>query len=108
MQSYTGTVNFAGYIGADETYTTIADSIEDAEEQILEQAREDLVVEDVEEIDEGEYEVTVNFCTFIGVDEIYKVYAEDEDEAAEAGLEEASYDLSVEFDDADSEEDDLF
>lgn len=107
MKSYTGTVSFAGFIGADETYTTIADSIEDAEEQILEQAREDLVVEEVEEIDDGEYEVTVNFCTFVGADEIYKVYADDEDEAADAGLEEASYDLSVEFDD-DVEDDDIY
>ena len=106
MKSYTGTVNFAGYIGADETYTTIADSIEDAEEQILEQAREDLVVEEVEEIDDGEYEVTVNFCTFVGVDEIYKAYADDEAEAADAGLEEASFDLSAEFED--EEEDEIY
>lgn len=107
MKSYTGTVSFAGFIGADETYTTIADSIEDAEEQILEQAKEDLIVEEVEEIDDGEYEVTVNFCTFVGVDEIYKVYADDEDEAADAGLEEASFDLSVEFED-DVEDDDIY
>lgn len=96
-------VNFAGYIGADETYNVIASDEDDALEQAIEEASLDLSVDEIEEIDEGEYEVHVGFCGFIGVEEVYTVFADSEEEAEEEALARAKDDLSAEF--VDDEED---
>lgn len=52
MAMYNVTVNFGGYIGADEVYPVEANSKEEAEELALEYAREDLYVDSVEEEEE--------------------------------------------------------
>ena len=46
---YRVTVNFATYVGCDETYEVYADSREEAEDRALEEAMGDLSVEEVEE-----------------------------------------------------------
>ena len=53
---YTVTVNFAGFIGCDETYEVYADDEEDAKNQALELAQADLYceIEEDEEEDEDE------------------------------------------------------
>ena len=82
-------VNFAGYIGADETF--FADSEEDA----LEQAFDELDVIECEQIDDDEWCVTIGYCGFIGVEQEYNVVADDEAQAYDAALEEARWDLEV-------------
>ena len=94
-QSYEITVNFAGYIGADETYSVVATSREEAEELALEQAAYDLSVEDLNQIDDNEWEASVGFCGYIGVEEEYTVIADDEDEAYDAVMEQARADLEI-------------
>lgn len=94
---YEVSVNFAGYIGSDQTYIITASDEDDAIEQAIEEASWDLSVEEIEEIDEGEYEVHVGFCGFIGVEEIYTVYADSEEEAEEEALAQAKDDLSAEI-----------
>lgn len=47
---YEITVNFAGYMGADAVYTVYADSVEEAIEQAIEEARFDLSVESYESL----------------------------------------------------------
>lgn len=42
-----------------------------------------------------EYAVLITFCGFIGVEEEYIEYADNEDEAVEAAIEEAKQDLEV-------------
>lgn len=97
LRSYTVTVNFAGYMGADEDYDVIESDEDDAIYAALEQAKDDLNIEDIEEIDEGEYEVHVGFCGYIGVEEVYTVVADSEDEAADDALDRAYDDLSAEI-----------
>lgn len=97
LHSYTVTVNFAGYMGADNDYDVNEANEDDAISAALEQARDDLSVEDIEEVDEGEYEVHVGFCGYIGVEEVYTVTADSEDEASDDALDYAYDDLSAEI-----------
>ena len=53
-----------------------------------------------------DYRVRVNFGGFIGCDEIYEVYATDEDDAIEQARELALEDCSFEIDEDDEDEDD--
>lgn len=53
-----------------------------------------------------DYRVRVNFGGFIGCDEIYEVYATDEDDAIEQARELALEDCSFEIDDEENEEED--
>ena len=94
-ERYEVNVNFAGYIGADETYSVVASDEEDAINQALEEASWDLTADEIEEIDDGEYEVHVGFATFVGVEEIYTVFADSEEEAEEDALAQAKDDLSA-------------
>lgn len=108
-KSFTVTVNFAGYIGADEDYEVMAMDADSAIEEAIELAKDDLTVEDVNQIDEDEWEVSIGFCDFIGVEEIHNVSGSNEDEAIENALEEAVWDLSgdiAEEDDDDFDEED--
>ena len=93
---YDVNVNFGGYIGADKEYGVYANSEEEAEEEAFEEAREDLEPIDIIQVDDTEWEVTIGFDGLIGVEETYTVYGEDEDEAIENAIEEASYDLNAE------------
>ena len=96
LNFYEVTVNFGGYIGADETYDVDASDESEARELAFAEAVDDLSVEDIVETDEGEWEVTVGFAGFIGVENTYTVYAGSENEAVEAALQEARDDLDVE------------
>ena len=53
-----------------------------------------------------DYKVIVNFGGFIGVEEVYEVYATDEDDAIEQARELALEDCSFEIDEEDDEEED--
>lgn len=52
MKTYKITIGFGGYIGATKEYEVDADSREEAEEEAMQWALDDLSIEDVEE--EGE------------------------------------------------------
>ena len=53
-----------------------------------------------------DYKVRVNFGGFIGAEEVYEVYATDEDDAIEQARELALEDCSFEIDEEDDEEED--
>ena len=53
-----------------------------------------------------DYKARVNFGGFIGVEEVYEVYATDEDDAIEQARELALEDCSFEIDEEDDEEED--
>lgn len=97
MQNYIVTVNFGGYIGADNDYEVYAEDKDDARNIAFDMAKEDLTIEDIVQVDEDEWEVSVGFAGFIGVEEVYTVQGEDEEDAIDAALEEASYDLDAEI-----------
>ena len=83
-RSYTVTISFGGYVGSENDYEVDGDFNEDgARKEALEQAKEDLSVEDITETDD-EYEVEVGFAGMMGVSNTYTVYADDEEEAEAA------------------------
>ena len=47
-KDYEVTINFCGFIGAEQTYTVYAPSLEDAEEEALQMAYDDLTVSEIE------------------------------------------------------------
>lgn len=106
METYTGFVNFAGYIGADEEYTVSAENEDEAIYEMLELAKEDLEVIEVNQLGEGEYEVVIGFAGFYGVEEFYTVYVDSEDEAEDEALSQAFDDLSAEITDHEEDEED--
>lgn len=95
MTTYEVIVGFNSMIGVEETYTVDATSEKEAEKLALFQAEEDLYVDSVEEVDDGEYDVVVNFNGYIGSEETYTVYAVSEDEAESEAISEATNDLEV-------------
>lgn len=101
-------VNFGGYVGAEETYEVYADNAEEAEEIAIQEAKDDLSIEDWAQIDDDEWEITVGFCGFIGVEEVYTVNAEDQEYAEEAALEEASWDLTAEIEETEEDEEEEY
>lgn len=94
MKEYEVSVNFAGFVGCDESYTEYADNEEDAIFQAEEDAEGDLTIEGIEQISEDKFEVTISFGGFIGCEETYVVSAYDEDEAEVQALANARDDLS--------------
>ena len=52
MKTYKITINFAGFYGCDEEYTVYAESREEAEEEALQCAIDDLSIMECEEDDE--------------------------------------------------------
>ena len=96
-------VGFCGYVGASEE-VEIEAPIGATEEEILSLVQDDADVAYLLEVDEdeivdlgdGEWEVTINFAGYMGIDETYTVYADTIDEAVDAALEEAKWDLTVE------------
>jgi len=103
-KEYKVIVNFGGYIGCDNDYDVVAADEDSAIEAAIEDAKGDLTVEDVNQIDDDEWEVTIGFCGFIGCEETYQVSGDDEDEAADNALEEAVWDLSGEVEDEPEDE----
>ena len=105
MALYKGVVTFCGFIGSDEIYEVEADNEEEALEEINEQATSDLEVLDVEQVDDDEYEVTIRFAGFIGIEETYTVYADSEEDAEFNATDEAAMDLNIELSDEEDEYD---
>lgn len=104
---YEVSVNFGGYVGADNIYTVYANDEEEAEDLAIEDAKSDLNFLDIVETDDGEWEVTIGFCDFIGVEETYQVYADDENSAFDAAVADAEWDLTAEvIDSAEEDEED--
>ena len=95
MTTYEVIVGFNSMIGVEETYTVDATNEKEAEKLALFQAEEDLYVDSVEEVDDGEYDVVVNFNGYIGSEETYTVYADSEDDAESEAISEATNDLEV-------------
>lgn len=54
MKTWTVTINFGGFIGCDNEYTVDAETREEAIEEALEMARDDIEVVDVEEDEDWE------------------------------------------------------
>lgn len=95
---YEVSVSFAGLVGAESTYSVYADNEEDAIDQAVEKAKDDLEVIEARYSGEGEWEVEVGFAELVGVSSNYDVSADpsEYDEACEAGLAEAEWDLEGE------------
>ncbi len=102
---YRVSVNFAGYIGADNEYWEIADSEEEAELLAIEEAKDDLDIISVDDNGDGSYTVTVGFCGYVGVEEPIEVVADSEEEAAELVYDEAEWQLTATVVDDFDEED---
>lgn len=92
---YVVTVRFAGMPVSDSEYEVDATSQSDAEDEALENAQDDLSIEDTEDLGEGDYEVEVGFGGMIGVSETYSISADSQDQAEDYALEEAASDLEV-------------
>ncbi len=87
---YKVSVNFAGYIGADNEYYVYADSEEEAELAAIEEAKDDLEIISIDDNGDGSYTATVGFGGFIGVEELVEVVADSEEEAEELVYDEAA------------------
>lgn len=95
--NYSIEVTFNGFVGCSQTYEIFdADSREDAVLEALDEAAQDLTVENCLLVDEGTYEVEIGFAGLIGASEFYTVDADSEDEAIEFARVEAEADLSAE------------
>jgi hypothetical protein len=95
-------LSFAGMIGASETIEILArpGATEEELQGILHAEYEyDLYdfldVTDVDQVDDDEWEVTVNFNGYLGCDEVYSVVADDADEAESWAYSEAAFDFSI-------------
>lgn len=99
---YDVVVSFGGYIGAEEELTIYAKVGEDAEEDIaaaiLDDYKYDLLEGEVVayDSDDGVYTVEVTFGGYIGVSEEFDVYADDEDDAIEQAIDEATDSINIE------------
>ena len=94
--NYDVLVSFAGYVGSEQLYSVVAEDEDEAIEAALAEARDDLSVEDVRDMGDGEFEVDVNFAGLVGVTETYTVYSDDEDEARVDAINDAEFDLDAE------------
>jgi len=100
MTTYRIELSFAGMINSTESFEIEAPVGVD-EDYLLERLFEEediydfLEVTEVEDLGDGEYEVTINFGGYIGIDNTYTVDADDEDEAADFAIEEAKDDISI-------------
>ena len=95
LKDYSVIISFATYVGSEEEFNVFAHNEEEASEQALEDARGELNLEDVVQIDDDEWEVTIQWAGFIGIEETYTVTADSEEDAVDQAIEEASWDLSV-------------
>ena len=96
LNLYTVTINFAGYLGADQDYDVYAKDRDSAIEEEREEARMDLSAESIEQISDDEWEVELGFAGLVGVSEFYTVYADSEDDAEDKAKDEAYWDFSAE------------
>ena len=99
---YNVEVRFAGMIGASEFIEVwvrpepTEDYLHDVLLDYYESELMDLLdVGETEYLGDGDWEVTLNFNGYIGCDETYSVYADDEDEAIDQALHEAIFDFDI-------------
>ena len=97
---YNVVVTFGGYIGADEeivVYAKVGIDKDDLLDVVKEDYADELLSAEVVEFDEDEglYTVEVNFGGYIGVSEEYEIYADDEDEAIDDALRDATWELDI-------------
>lgn len=100
MTTYRLEISFAGMRNSTETFEIDAPVGVDEDYLLTKLLEEEdiydfLEVTEVEDLGDGEYEVTINFGGYIGVDSFYTVDADDEDEAADFAIEEAKDDISI-------------
>ena len=97
---YDVTVSFGGYVGAVEdivVYAKEGATEEDIMDVVIDEFRDELLEGEVIEFDgEDEYVVEVTFGGYIGVSEEYTEYADDEDDAIEQAVYEATWELAIE------------
>lgn len=103
--TYSVEIGFAGIVCASETISVDAPSGLDKDglmsfmlnsSEYQESLKDLLEVESVEDMGDGDYEVTFNFNGYLGVENEYSEYAPDEDEAVAAAYEDALQDFSIE------------
>lgn len=96
---YDVTVSFGGYVGATEdivVYAKEGATEEDIMDVVIDEFRDELLEGEVIEFDgEDRYVVEVTFCGFIGVSDEYEEYADDEDDAIEQAVYDATWDLHI-------------
>lgn len=101
-------VTFAGNIGSEVYYDVEASDPDAAIKEAIEMAKDDLEVLSAELVEDhdDEWEVSIGFNGFIGVEEYYTVNGYDEEEAGNNALDEAYWDLEGEISEeyADDEE----
>lgn len=95
LKEYEVEVRFGGFIGVEEIYTVSAYNEDEAHREALSEAAWDLNVENVENLGDDEYEVSITFGGYIGSEQYYTVDAEDDSEAEDAALDLASDDFEV-------------
>lgn len=95
LKDYEIVVQFAGSLVCEQEYNVSAFSLDEAINYAMEEAYEDLSVEDIDGNEEDGFEVTINFCGYIGGEETYNVYADDESEAEEDAMDQAMMELNI-------------
>ena len=96
LNEYEVVVNWNSFIGCEQTYGPIvAANEEEAIETALMQATEDFESTYIDQVDDEEYEVGVQWGG-IGCEQTYTVYESDESSAEEQAFLEASWDLEAE------------
>ena len=95
LKEYEVEVRFGGFIGVEEIYTVSAYNEDEAHREALSEAAWDLNVESVENSGDDEYEVSITFGGYVGSEQYYTVYAEDDSEAEDAALDLAADDFEV-------------
>ena len=104
--NYDVEVRFGGFVGSPTINLTVSAPLGCSADYIKEIITTDdaykwdlideLSVESIEDLGDDEWNVEINFGGYVGISEIYDVYADDEDEAEEQAKEEALYDFIVE------------
>ena len=88
---YKVTIGFSEYSGATMDYEVVAEDEDEAIYMALEQAADDLEIENVDDLGDGTYDVYVRFSEYYG-SMVHNVTADDEGEAEELALIEATND----------------
>ena len=98
---YDVVVSFGGYIGAEQEITVVAKegaTEDDILAVICDEYVDELLYAEILDYDEDNesYRVEVNFASYIGVSEIYEEFADNEEDAMDYAINEASDELQIE------------